>query len=105
MNVAPQELDEIVAGGRPVLVDFWAEWCAPCKVIAPFVDEIADEHADKLRVVKLDVGTYPDAVEQYRVNGVPHMILFDEGEVLARLVGARSKEALLDTVLPLLEAE
>lgn len=101
VDVTLEELEGLLAEPGAVLVDFWGEWCQPCKAMAPALDQIADEHRQELTVAKLDVGAHPEAVEKYRVNGVPHMVLFEDGEVLARLTGAQSKEKVLDVVLPL----
>jgi thioredoxin 1 len=101
VNVSPDELEGLLAEPGAVLVDFWGEWCGPCKAMAPVLDEIADEQAGKLTVAKLDVGAHPEAVQKYHVNGVPHMVLFEGGEVLARLAGAQSKDSVLGVVLPL----
>ena len=79
---------------KPVLVDFWAEWCGPCKMIAPVLVELADEYGEKLKVCKMDVDANPDTAPKYRIRGIPTLILFNNGEVAGTKVGALSKSQL-----------
>ena len=86
--------DEVLKSSEPVLVDYWAEWCGPCKMIAPVLDEIATEFAGKLKVGKLNIDDNPTIPPRYGVRGIPTLMLFKDGEVEATKVGAVSKSQL-----------
>jgi len=86
--------EEVVQSDVPVLVDFSAEWCGPCKVIAPFVDQIADEYAGKLKVAKIDIDESPNTAAKYGIRGVPTLYVFKGGERVAQQVGAVPKHAI-----------
>ncbi len=86
---------EVLESDRPVLVDFWAEWCGPCRMVGPIVDEIADEHGTKLKVVKLNIDDNPEVAREYGIMSIPTMMVFSGGEPSTRIVGAKGKEALL----------
>jgi thioredoxin 1 len=77
-------------------VDFWAEWCGPCKMIAPSLEEISDEHAEKIRIAKVNVDLSPDLARSFNVMSIPTMIMFKDGEEVARFVGAKAKHQLVD---------
>ena len=87
--------EAIGSADRPIIVDFWAEWCGPCKMIAPILEEIAQEHGDDVAVAKLDVDANPDVAMKYNVMSIPTLLVFHNGEVAKRLIGAKSKGALL----------
>ena len=87
--------EEINTSTEPVLVDFWAEWCGPCKMIAPILDEIAEEQAGKLKVAKLNVDEAPAVAQRFEVMSIPTMIVFQDGKPAKRLVGAKPKAALV----------
>ena len=86
--------NEVINSETPVLVDFWAEWCGPCKMIAPVLVELADEYGEKLKVCKMDVDANPDTAPKYGIRGIPTLILFNNGEVAGTKVGALSKSQL-----------
>ncbi|MCA1564469.1 MAG: thioredoxin [Acidobacteria bacterium] len=85
---------EVLQSDRPVLVDFWAAWCAPCRMIAPTVAQVAEKYADSARVVKLNVDENPNVPQKYGIKGIPTLILFKNGKEEERVVGATSKEAI-----------
>ncbi|MCB1272157.1 MAG: thioredoxin [Microthrixaceae bacterium] len=94
---------ETVNGAQEaVVVDFWAEWCGPCKKIAPILEEIADEHQGKLRVTKLDVEAHPSVAQQYGVMAIPTLIVFKDGQEVVRVTGSKGKAQLLDDFAPVL---
>jgi thioredoxin 1 len=96
--------DEVLSSDRPVLVDFWAEWCVPCHMVSPVVEEIARDHSDTLKAVKLNVDDNPETARRYGVMSIPTLIVFRGGEEQTRLIGARGKEAILREIQPHLAA-
>ena len=89
---------EVVKSEKPVLVDFWAEWCGPCKQIAPVVEEIAGEHSDKLKVCKMDVDANRETAVQFGIRSIPTLLILKNGEVAGSQIGAISKQQLLEFI-------
>lgn len=99
VHVTDASFDEdVLSAEQPVLVDFWAEWCGPCKMIAPVLSEIADEYAGKLKVCKVDVDANPEIPPKFGIRGIPTLILFKGGNAEATKVGALSKTQLKEFV-------
>ncbi len=97
MEISSDSFEEdVLESDLPVLVDFWAEWCAPCRMMAPVLEEIGQEMADKLKVVKLNVDENQDTAQQYGIRSIPTLVLFKDGEEAERLVGFMAKEQIVE---------
>lgn len=94
---------DVLDSSQPVLVDFWAEWCAPCKMIGPIVEELARDYAGKLKVAKLDADANPNVMQAFGVMGIPTLMLFRDGQVIERITGFMPKDRLLDKLSPHLD--
>ena len=90
--------EEVINSDVPVLVDFWAEWCGPCKMIAPILDEIAKEYGEKLKICKIDVDSNPEIAPKFGIRGIPTLIMFKDGNAESTKVGAVSKSQLVEFV-------
>jgi thioredoxin 1 len=86
---------DVLKNSRPVIVEYWAEWCPPCRMVAPVLAQIAEEHADKIDVVKVNIDENPQTAQKYQILAAPTMSVFSGGEVVKQVLGAKSKSALL----------
>ena len=99
VHVSDDSFDQdVLRAEGPVLVDFWAEWCGPCKMIAPVLEELADEYGEKLKVCKMDVDANPNTAPKYGIRGIPTLILFNNGELAGTKVGALSRSQLTEFI-------
>ena len=87
---------DVLSSSIPVLVDFWAEWCGPCKMLAPILESVVDDYAGKVKIVKINVDDNPETAPKFGIRGIPTLILFKNGEVVTTKVGALSKPQLTD---------
>jgi thioredoxin 1 len=94
-DVTDQNFDtEVLGSEKPIMVDFWAEWCGPCRAVSPILDQIATEHSEKIDVVKLNVDDNPETAMKYQITSIPTMKVFRGGEVVKMVIGAKPKPAL-----------
>ncbi len=89
---------EVIKSHQPVLVDFWAPWCGPCRMLAPVIEELATEYAGKIRVAKINTDDHPNAAARYKISAIPTMLFFKEGKVVEQLVGVHSKTEIKKTL-------
>lgn len=94
LAITKDNYESTLASGKPVVIDFWAEWCGPCRMIAPFIEELAGEYADRVVIGKCDVESNDDLVAQYRVRNIPTVLFIKDGQVVDKVVGATTKENL-----------
>ncbi len=103
VEVTDQDFEaEILNSDKPVIVDFWAEWCAPCKQIAPTLKELADEYGDRVKVVKMDIDSNPKTPGDYGIRAIPTILSFKDGKVVEQLQGARPKKDFEEAIKKLL---
>lgn len=85
---------EVLSSSKPIMVDFWAEWCGPCRAVSPILDKIAEEHAEKISIVKLNVDDNPETALKYGITSIPAMFVFQDGEIIKKMIGAKPKPAI-----------
>ena len=99
VHVSDQSFEEeVLKADGPVLIDYWAEWCGPCKMIAPILEQLADEYGEKIKIAKLNIDDNPETPPKYGIRGIPTLMLFKNGNVEATKVGAVSKSQLIDFI-------
>ena len=86
---------DVLQSDKPVIVDFWAEWCGPCRMVAPILEEISAKHGDKVTIAKLDIDANPEIAQQYQILSIPTMLVFQGGKPVKQIIGAKPKAALL----------
>ena len=96
--------EEVLSSDKPVIVDFWAEWCGPCRMVGPVIDEIGEEYVEQVKVVKLDVENNPATAMKYGITSIPAIYVFKDGEVAQQTVGAKPKAALVKEFAEYLQA-
>ena len=102
LNITHENYEAIVADSKPTVIDFWAEWCGPCRTIAPIVEELAEEYADRVNIGKCDVDSADDVVATYRVRNIPTLVFIKDGNVVGKHVGAISRNDLVAKIEELL---
>lgn len=102
LNITNENYEAIVADSKPTVIDFWAEWCGPCRTIAPIVEELAEEYADRVNIGKCDVDSADDVVATYRVRNIPTLVFIKDGNVVGKHVGAISRNDLAAKIEELL---
>ena len=92
LKVTDENYKEIISGGKPVVLDFWAEWCGPCRMVGPIIDELATEYEGKVEIGKVDVDENNDVVAEYGIRNIPTVLFFKDGQLVDKQVGAASKD-------------
>ena len=98
INLTDSDFDKITQGPQPVLVDFWAEWCGPCRRVTPIVEELADQYDGRLKVAKVNIDEYQAAANRLGVQSIPTLVIFRDGQMAERIVGAVPREVLVEAI-------
>ena len=104
LTITNENYESLMASGQPVVIDFWAEWCGPCRMVAPIIEEMAAQYEGKVAIGKCDVDSCDDIVAQYRVRNIPTIVFIKGGEVVDKIVGATSKETIKSKIDALLQS-
>lgn len=102
LKVTDENYKEVLSGGKPVVLDFWAEWCGPCRMVGPIVDELAAEYEGRVEIGKVDVDDNDDIVSEYGIRNIPTVLFFKDGELVDKQVGAAGKETFIEKINKLL---
>ena len=102
LQINDENAKELIASGKPVVIDFWAEWCGPCRMVAPIIDELAQEYEGRVTIGKMDVDNNDDVVGQFGIRNIPTVLFFKNGEVVDKIVGATSKDKFVQKIEALL---
>ncbi|HCC52045.1 MAG TPA: thioredoxin [Porphyromonadaceae bacterium] len=102
LKVTDENYKEVLSGGKPVVLDFWAEWCGPCRMVGPIVDELAAEYEGRVEIGKVDVDDNDDIVSEYGIRNIPTVLFFKDGELVDKQVGAAGKEIFIEKINKLL---
>lgn len=98
LQITDSTIDEILNSGKPVVIDFWAEWCGPCRMVSPIIDELADEYADQVIIGKVDTESNDDITSKYGIRNIPTILFIKNGEVIDKQVGATQKSVLVEKI-------
>lgn len=102
LEITDASFEEVLKSGKPVVIDFWAEWCGPCRMVGPIVEELANDYADKVVIGKVDVDSNDEITSKYGIRNIPTILFFKDGEIVDKQVGAAQKSVLVEKIDKLL---
>ncbi|MDR1330869.1 MAG: thioredoxin [Tannerella sp.] len=102
LTVTDSNFEELLSGGKPLVIDFWAEWCGPCRMVGPIIEELAAEYEGRVNIGKVDVDNNPDVVSRFGIRNIPTILLFKDGELADKCVGVSTKAAFIERIEKLL---